>query len=85
MNLDDLFQFELGKPVSKKEDPKSRLVVIERLFVEYLDVNQARKIMYACRDFVARETTLIPQHHLEPWIENRKIGLVNNDSKIGGL
>jgi len=84
MNLDDFFQFQLGKPVSRKEDPKSRLVILERLFVEYLDVNMARKIMYACRDFTARETTLIPQHHLEPWVESRKIQLVNKDSKTGG-
>jgi len=85
MDLDDFFQFKLGKAVSTKEDPKSRLVILERLFVEYLDVNLARKIMYACRSYTSGETTLIPQHHLEPWVESRKIGLVSKDSKTGGF
>ncbi len=84
MNLDGLFQFKLGKAVSTKEDPKSRLVILERLFVEYFDVNKARKIMYACKNFTSGETNLYPQHHLEPWAGNQKIQLVSKDSKIGG-
>jgi len=84
MDTDDLFQFDLGKTVSTKEDPKSRIVIVERLFVEFYDVNKARKIMYACRNFSTGQTALIPQHHLEPWVESRKIGLVSIDNKTGG-
>ncbi len=83
MDLDDLFQFELGKPVSTKQDPKSKLVVVERLFVEYFDVKEPRKIMYACRDFTERNTDLYPQHHLEPWAGNQKIQLVRTENKSG--
>lgn len=85
MDMDGLFQFALGQTVSTKQDSKSRIVILERLFVEYLDVNLARKIMYACRDFSTGDTNLIPQHHLEPWVEKRKIGLVNKQGKIGDL
>jgi len=85
MKIEDLFIFKLGSAVSTKDDPKSKRVIVERLFVEFLDVNKPRRIMYACRDFTVGETILLPQQVLEMWHETRKIQLVSKSSKIGGI
>jgi hypothetical protein len=72
MTKDDLFLFKLGHSVSTREDPQVRLMVAERLFVEFLDKDKPRRVMYACRDNTNGSTNLIPQQRLIKWDGTQK-------------
>ena len=79
MTLDEFFVFKLGATVNATEDkPKKKLVVVERLYAEFLDPNKPRRILYACKDNVTGGTEFYPQMALEPWHENRKIVLARS-------
>lgn len=84
MKVNELFIFKLGTAVNAMKAPTDKLVVVERLFVEFLDVNKPRRIMYACKDFTNGGTVLHPQQTLELWHENRKIPQKHKESKNGG-
>ncbi len=86
--LGTFFAFKLGTVVKIKKEKRSlippfgmkpsiKLVVQERLLVEYLEATKPRRIMYACTDQITGKTDLYPEMALVKWTENRKTLIVS--------
>ena len=84
MSKDDLFLFKLGHSISTRKDPEKRLMIVERLFVEFLDKDKPRRVMYACRNSDG-VTELLPQQTLVKWDGTRKTLQKHTENKIGEI
>ena len=83
IDYDELFLCELGQSVKFRQHPKLKLVLVERLFAEFLDPNKPRRIIYACKDLRVGEIKLHPQQTLSPWPETQKTQSSNITNMIG--
>lgn len=82
-DTDSFFLFKLGQGVKFRQHPKLKLVIVERLFAEFLDANKPRRIMYACKDLRVGVVKLHPQQTLAPWTETQKTESSNIKNMIG--
>lgn len=82
-DTDDFFLFKLGQGVKFRQHPLLKLVIVERLFAEFLDANKPRRIMYACKDLRAGEVKLHAQQTLAPWVETQKTQSSSTTNMIG--
>ena len=81
MDTDSFFRFKLGHGVEEAQIPKLKLVIMERLFAEFLDANKPRRIMYACKDLRMGTVNLHAEQTLRPWPQSKKTQSSNTDSK----
>jgi len=83
MSKDDLFLFKLGHSVSTRKDPTVKLLVVERLFAEFLDKNKPRRVIYACKDNTTGATNLHPQQVLLKWDGTQKTLQKHTEDTLG--
>ena len=84
MSTDDLFLFQLGQGVYSIDNRESKLLVIERLFAEFLDSSKHRRIMYACKSLPDGQPQLYAQHKLAKWKGTQKTPQTHKTSTHGG-